>query len=194
MAAMAAIHHLWTIQDTAAWDLAQQRGELRGDGRYADPLFRPAYRWLMQQMVERIPDYDGRRYPVWAWFKPKPDLRSRGHLLPGQPGVRVEFAASEDQFLVSDFDSWHSVLFGGDYIGTSEEDEDAFYKAHKQARADGVGLEALQTKMTDSWQRIFDLDFLAQYPDWLGEATHLQATLGKVSLDQVVKVTEFVGR
>ena len=41
---------IWSLQEVGAWNLAQNRGELRADGRRAFAEFRPAYKWLIEQM------------------------------------------------------------------------------------------------------------------------------------------------
>src|ERR687892_146079 len=100
---------LWTIQHRDAWLLAEHRGVLRADGRRVWSSFRPAYRWMREQMRLRIAGTEG-RYPIWAWAHHAPDLRRGGHLEPGTPGVRVEFRAPASAVLLSDFDAWHHVL------------------------------------------------------------------------------------
>ena len=64
---------LWTIQTPLAWSLLQQHNSLSGDGRRADPFFRPAYRWLMEQMSLRTKGYTG-RFPIWFRAE-KPDFQ-----------------------------------------------------------------------------------------------------------------------
>ena len=65
---------------------------LTGDGRRVDRHLRRPYRWIRARMAERIPGTPG-GYPVWAWYRPKPDLRHVAYLPAGTPGVRVEFLA-----------------------------------------------------------------------------------------------------
>ena len=55
----------------------------------------------------------------------KPDLRSSGHLLKGERGVRIEFRVSDRLILLSDFDLWHYVLNYW-YLPESQKDDEAF--------------------------------------------------------------------
>lgn len=186
---------LWTIQNLAAWRLVEERGELRADGRrlcFED--FRPAYQWLIVQMNQRIPNYPG-CYPVWAWPE-KPDMRERAHAPAGTEIVRIQFELPRSQVLFSDFSCWHSVL-SGYYIGKSEHAEKCYEALVRSARVSDpmTGLQRrADTQLVQSWQRIFDFDFLAQYPDWFGEDLRLQATTAKVPLGAIKKVEHFVAR
>lgn len=55
-------------------------------------------------------------FPVWAWYRahgqqrPKPDLRKRDFLEPGQQGVRIELDLPDEQVPLSSFDGWPAVL------------------------------------------------------------------------------------
>lgn len=93
----------------------------------------------------------------------KPDLRSSGHLLKGERGVRIEFRVSDRLILLSDFDLWHYVLNYW-YLPESEKDAEDF-----EAELSRRGLSyystkplrnaAFHKKITESWARIFDLDW-----------------------------------
>lgn len=183
---------LWTIQQIGAWERAQEKGVLRADGRRVFREFRQPYQWLIGQMQTRLPDYRG-DYPIWAWFQYKPDLRRQAHLPPGSQGVRIEFVAPTEDILISDFSAWDDVL-SGCYCSINEEDQRAFDKELKAVRDNPDLLAALWPKIEQSWQRIFDIEFLYADKDWRGEEPILQATLGKISLDQVLKVDHFVAR
>lgn len=183
---------LWTIQAAPAWEKAQETGVLKGDGRRVDRFFKPSYEWLMNQMRERIPQYRG-GYPIWAYADPKPDLR-RPRLVQGTPGVRLEFVAEDNDVLISDFDAWHMVL-NGVYCALTEEEDEDFYQKNGLYNVWLQGDEDHQkaTQIRESWERIFDIEALASSPCWEGAQT-LQATLGRVTLDQVIQVTPFVSR
>jgi hypothetical protein len=115
---------LWTVQTREVWEEFQRKGVLRAEGRRVIPEFREAYQWLMEQMKERLPGYSG-RYPLWAWYHPKPDLRYAGLLPRGTRGVRIEFVAPVDRILLSDFDAWHAVLNKG-FLALDEAEDEAF--------------------------------------------------------------------
>src|SRR5688572_14841583 len=89
---------LWTFHEPSVWERLQQNGHLFIDLAYQDDpdfilAFLPQYDWMREQMVQRLPTYEG-HYPWWAWFRPKPDLRRWGWRLfqPGTPSVRLELA------------------------------------------------------------------------------------------------------
>ena len=75
-----------------------------------DSWFRPAYDWMVGQLEQRVKNYPRKKYPIWAWYHPKPGLRRSGHLPCGTSGVRIEFLVSSDRVLLSDFEAWHGVL------------------------------------------------------------------------------------
>lgn len=183
---------LWTIQHQSAWEKAEATGILKADGRRIEPDFRPAYRWLIEQMRQRLPDYRD-NYPVWAWAQPKPDLRRPWHLRTGTLGVRIEFAADPDQVLLSHFDAWHAVLNDW-YLSTSEADDDRHWQALQDNKNNPAELRILRAELEASWERVFDLELLASNKDWWGESEIVQATLGHVCLDQVVKIDYFTAR
>lgn len=186
---------LWTIQDLAAWQLAEERGVLRADGRRIcfPEYFRPAYQWLMEQMSQKIDNYPG-CYPVWAWPE-KPDLRWSGLAHKGTPQVRIECVLPTKSVLFSDFQSWDCVL-SNSYLALSQKDFRRFHTQleHAQKIQDQPELERLHTQIVASWQRIFDFQLLASNPYWHGEELFLQATFARLSLSTVRKVTYFIAR
>ncbi len=211
---------LWTIQAPEAWELAQQRGVLRADGRRVDPWFRYPYRWLREQMRQRVPGATG-CYPVWAWHTPKPDLRSSQYRQRGFRCVRIEFEAPPESVLLSDLEAWHAVLNGW-YLPISEGDRCEFYlraarwgmpwprvqdcleivygtnpgDALDPVRMElGLTRAAIWHEIRSSWERVFDLEALANSDYWydIGDP-QIQETIEQVTLDQVVTVDHFVAR
>jgi len=161
---------LWTIQSLGAWSRLQKDGVLRADGRRVRRKYRRAYEWLARHMDERLGCRPSERaLPLWAWYQwngatcRKPDLRSCGHMPLGDGGVRIEFEISDRRVLLSDFDLWHYVLNYW-YLPESQRDDEAFeselsrrglsfYKNKPLRHA------AFHRKITESWARIFDLDW-----------------------------------
>jgi hypothetical protein len=88
-----------------------------------DSWLRPAYDWMVGQLEQRVKNYPCNKYPIWAWYHPKPDLRLSGHLPRGTSGVRVEFLVSSDRVLLSDFEAWHAVLNCW-YLSLSDEESE----------------------------------------------------------------------
>ena len=172
---------LWTLQDVSDWEEMQKSGILqRSSGFIPDPGFADSYNWMMEQMNLRIPNYTGRS-PIWAWYQPKPDLRIYAWGIPaGEQNVRIEFHAERSTILLSDFDAWHAVLNNW-YLPTTQAEEDSLRYSEEEKR--------------ESWQHIFDLELLANSPLWGPEGTqYIQAVIEKVAIDQVVRVTPFMGR
>lgn len=105
---------VWTIQSVPAFRRLKKSGILFADGRRCWRCFRPAYRWMMAEMSERLPRYNG-RHPLWLWVRwlpesPKPDLRSTGHAWPGTRCVRLELEISAESIVQFDHDLWHIPL------------------------------------------------------------------------------------
>lgn len=79
----------------------------------------------------------------------------------------IEVELSENKVLLSDFQAWHYVL--NDYPIIDHEDE------------------IIDKEL--SWERIFDLEYLQQHPDW--GTLDLQGVTGRIYLNQVKSVREF---
>lgn len=165
----------WTIQTYKAWENAKRIGYLTGDEGYIWPEFIDAYHWMMKQMKNKIPQYSS-EYPIWLWTE-RPDLRKSGHLEKGTRGVLLKVNIASSRVLLSDFLAWHSVFYNS-YIGVYEDDEN--------------NNSMNQSLIEESWQRIFDFDFLKSHPEW-GEV-RIQGVTGKVSLNEITLVKDFIAR
>ncbi|MCX6843448.1 MAG: DUF3841 domain-containing protein [candidate division WOR-3 bacterium] len=198
---------LWTVQTAGAWSRLQKDGVLRADVRRVRREHRRAYEWLARQMEERLGCRpSAKALPLWAWFQcdgttcRKPDLRSSGHLLKGESGVRIEFKVSDRLVLLSDFDLWHYVLNYW-YLPESLKDAEDF-----EAELSRRGLSfyktkplrdrAFHAKITESWSRIFDLDWADRrrciaHPR---ARKSIQASLWELRWDQVRDVRFFRAR
>lgn len=161
---------LWTIQPIAVWDALQRDPILRVDAERARAVgnyrhWPDAYDWLRGKMRERIAGYAG-GLCWWAWFNPKPDLRSHfGRFTPSNEGpyVRLELAVDPETVLLSDFNDWHHVLNG--WFLSDDEDDDA----------------ADTTRLVASWDAIFTID----------PTQSIQATFEELRRADVVAVTTF---
>ncbi|WP_339728773.1 DUF3841 domain-containing protein [uncultured Gimesia sp.] len=181
---------LWTIQ-TEGWlaDLMSKKKKFASYTR-VDHDFKPHYKWLSQQMADRIgtnPD----RCPTFAWYKffekhRRPDLRWSGHFPRGTPGVRVELEVDQEQVLLSNFSMWHAVLNQDFLAGNKSESHE-----HEELLKAGKSTHKM---MNDSWNRIFDLKF----GDWRywGKRSEraIQACIESVSIEQIRKVDHFIAR
>ncbi|MBI4434186.1 DUF3841 domain-containing protein [Candidatus Uhrbacteria bacterium] len=181
---------LWTIQSERAWEVLQRDGVLRADGRYSDSGFRTAYRWMIAEMTKRVPGYSG-RFPLWAWHTPKPDLRHTAHVPRGQCAVRIECLLPRAEVLLSDFDGWHFVLNRLPFTWTKREDD-----AWDQRLSLPYQLlsSELRSEVERSWERAFELRRPRGSRAWLGNLDAIQATFAELRMEDVVRVTPFVGR
>jgi len=194
---------LWTIQTKETWVHAEESGvlecnELHIDvDKAIDSWFRPVYDWMVGQLEQRVKNYPCNKYPIWAWYHPKLDLRRSGHSPRGTSGVRVEFIVSSDRVLLSDFEAWHAVLNCW-YLSLSEEESDNWDK-----RCERAGIKTgwenwpppapFKEEIMRSWERIFDLKLLKTHLEWTGGET-IQACIEKIYMDEVVNVTYFKAR
>lgn len=183
---------VWTIQPAAWWRSLRTRGMLHGDGRRIYGHFRPAYRWLMRQMVIRVPGCRGRA-PIWVWQSPKPDLRHVAHLPRGEPGVRVELELPCNRVLLFDFETWHCVLNRWHLSLSWRESRewDRRIKGLDQYRT--LLPEPFESELQAAWERVFDLARLRRTKLW-GPIDKVQGVTEYVRLDEVKRVEEFIAR
>ena len=141
---------VWTIQAPEVLAALRAGNDWRADARSCDPSWAHAYRWMAAQMATRLgAPVMARQMPVWLWCqwrgaaRPRPDLRTRGHLPSGTVGVRLELELHGGRVLESDFDLWHYALNGW-YLPCSLGDERRF-----DASPDPKQIPA-------SWERMFD--------------------------------------
>lgn len=182
----------WTIQRPSWWRRLRNEGEVRGDGRRACRHFRPAYRWMMDQMGRRIPEYGG-GYPIWFWFAPKPDLRHSGHLARGDRALRIELDLPRNLVLLSDFETWHCVLNRWHLSSSSGESRAWDRKVRGLDQFRSRLPEPLESELRATWDRIFDLELVNRTRHW-GPVDHIQGIVERVLLSQVCDVREFVAR
>jgi hypothetical protein len=172
---------LWTIQHPAVWEVLRERGVYRVDGRRVWKEFRPAYRWLIVQMKERLPGYSG-RYPIWAWHTPKPDMREVGHYPPGKPCARLTLEIPDEEapsrVLLSGFDAWGWHVLNNWYLYLSDEEYEWWDRLAPERFREGLSPH-LQEMVHRSWERIFDLELLdraAREDEEACSPLHVQAT------------------
>ncbi|MEW4370546.1 DUF3841 domain-containing protein [Paenibacillus kandeliae] len=162
----------WTVQSLEAWDAAQRSGFLHGHPEHI--MFMKPYHWMMSQMGQRLPGYDG-SYPVWVWPQ-QPDLQELHHYTGRQQCVCLTLRLQPEDVLLSDFEEWHAVL--NDTFNARNHREWQRYRA-------GYGMISKE----QSWQRIFDTErpdneSLTGQSGW----RQLQGVTGAVPLEQVIRV------
>ena len=198
---------LWTTTTTTTWKELNRRGVLVTNPKHSEVYkhSKSAYQWMAGQMESRIgpPPRNG-ILPFWAWHRwdgehrPKPDLRSGGHLPPGEKGVRIEFEKDPKEVLLSDFVLWHHVLNYW-YLPKSQRDSDRFDNDLEKR-----GLSFYKTKpLTDeryhnrierSWERIFDLEWENSWVTGPKSEKAIQATFWSFHLSEVRRIKEFTAR
>lgn len=181
----------------AAYERLMEKGWIGGDGRRIWETFRRPYRWLIEQMKERLgPSTTNSDYPVWCWHRhevkrPKPDLRSSGHFMSGTKAYRLELLVEKTKILLSDFEAWHFVLMNA-YCPTRLDVEYTEEEREWEQEVESLGLhphhdslpEHLEKQKRDSWQRIFNIQ----------PTSIVQGTLWKIEASQIVDVTPFTSR
>ncbi len=182
----------WSIQNAGCWELFQKRGFLRADARRIPRYFRPAYRWLIDQMRQRVPGYSG-GVPVWFWHSPKPDLRKSGHLPSGMPGARIELELPRERVLLLDFETWHCVLNHWHLSGSWRESREWDRKTKGFGPNWNPLPSPLEAELQSTWQRVFDFGLLKRARLW-GPIDRIQGVTEYVRLEEVRSVTAFTSR
>lgn len=186
---------LWTIQPVEVYEQILKRGYYVCDGRKTDKHFRERYKWLCQQMKEKIGKPPKNvSYPVWAWHtrnfkRKKPDLRSSEYGYSGTKMVCLEIDIPDNEVLLSDFDAWHCVLNKW-YLNTECWDEETFDKDH--AWLDSLLPEERKKVIEKSWQGIFNLE--PKETDWCARGKWIQATFWILKKEYIKKVQFFTVR
>jgi hypothetical protein len=185
---------IWTIQTAAAWDYLNEHGRLQATRQHQSGDWPEAYEWMHDQLTERVgapPHPDAA--PLWGWYQwaseaqKRPDLRAvRHYWKPLGQYVLIECELPDAAVMLSDFDAWHIIL-NNQYVSISDEDEETYLAARRQydlQPSEGLA-EHLRTAFYRSWERIIDMDALAE-PDWHAmEKKSIQACFWKLDLDQV---------
>lgn len=186
--------HLWTIQPLAVWDRLQRDKVLHTDPDCINPVYLRAYEWIRNQMSARVKEYYG-HFPWWAWYRPKPDLRGHSRSsLPGDRQVRLHLAVPHERVLLSDYMSWHTVL-NARFLAVSEAEDQAWVEELVQNGIDRFVWplpEPWLSRVVASWERVFDLDVLADGGYW--PVSTIQASFESLCLEHVVEVTTFMTR
>lgn len=197
---------LWTIQPIEWYHKLQKDKILFAEKSLIniDMSFMLAYQWMQQQMLQRIGKPPKPNcYPIWAWYqynsakKQRPDLRGSGHLEKGAKGVRIEFNKSRDDVLLSDFQLWHHPLNYW-HIADTEQEDQIFDNFLLQNNVKWGDIESytlpIKEKIEASWVKIFDMNYAPEYSASPFERKSIQATFWSLSIDEIVKVDEFIAR
>lgn len=157
---------LWTFQGIEIYDQMMREGitycskPTMGDNEN----FMYCYRWMAQQMRERIgePPLSNIEFPMWAWYqyhsrkKRKPTLSCWD--IPQGKSVFMEIELPSEQVLLSDFSMWHSPL----NFTPVKDFKRIWKKMEQQDKLAGKMLDffdyplELQQEIADSWTDVFD--------------------------------------
>ncbi|MEH6945319.1 DUF3841 domain-containing protein, partial [Bacillus sp. JJ722] len=100
---------VYTVQHHEAYKEMRENGYYQGSEKYADKFLKDNYKYMMEQMKERLPNYDGTTYPVWVW-KRRVKRNEKSLLMKGTKGVILTLDIPDEDILWSDFEGWHFIL------------------------------------------------------------------------------------
>jgi hypothetical protein len=173
----------WTIQPLTIMQDIEQYGTFRCDPSRSFNLsktnsLKPAYRWLMREMRERIGAApEGVVYPIWAWHTwegehKAPDPDSAAFLQRTEDKVYLTLDLPEDHAILTDYEKWQSVMMNTFlFWGRTEEEVQ-----QQIDEADSLEGEVLETAMQKSWQNVFQL----------ADAHYIQATFWEIRREYIV--------
>lgn len=175
---------VWTRQPWNVWLYLKKHGIFYADesksrflywnGKLMEKRFLDAYRWMDQQIKERISlPPKGVTTPIWCWYtQEEPGEINRTIEFPNQ--VWLELEIPKERILLSSFDLWHCVL-GNFPIYEETEDYDEKYVNDIDKLP-----EAEQRQLIEqSWEKIFDVK---------DDDKWLQGCMWELKYDDVVKV------
>lgn len=174
----------------------QDQGHLFANPDFIDrEAYRPAYRWMAQQMEKRLraPLPGCPVWPMWAW------IRHEGFEVPLPHERRDEFLVVSAKFqpqdiLLSDHDSWHHPL-NNYYLAdrraglvASDQEFGAFYDEIEKAGCPEWMErypDQVQARIEASWERIFDVAH---------DDPVVQGTYFSISVENVVSIRPWDSR
>ncbi len=195
---------LWTIQGIEIYEQLQRAGvayctkPVWAD----DEKFMKAYRWMVDQMRQRIgePPIKGIEYPMWAWYqynsaKSNKPPRSPLNIQEGLSAY-MEIEIPDNEVLLSGFMNWHNVLNQWpltNWKRINKKTDLLEKEAGKSLDFDDYTVE-IQKEIEKSWEAIFDLD---RRDEEVGR-THkrncsIQATFWMLKPENIISV-EFLER
>lgn len=159
---------LWTIQGIEIYEQMQRDGVAfcTKPEWSDDEKFMKAYRWMVEQMKQRIgePPINDIKYPIWAWYQYKSakSKKTPRSYLDIQEGVSayMEIEIPDNEVLLSDFMNWHNVLSQiplTDWKKINKKTDLLEKEAGKSLRFEDYPAE-IQKEIEKSWEALFDLD------------------------------------
>lgn len=128
----------YTVQSIEFWENNKnnkylKNKYLKNDYNYVYEDMALQYKWMYNQMKNRLEEVD--ESMIWVWPK-RPDLRLSGYSARGDECVLLQLELHESQVLLSDFEMWHLPLMN--MVVTKYDDENI--------------------EKEKSWERVFDFD------------------------------------
>lgn len=159
---------LWTIQGIEIYEQMQRDGVAfcTKPEWSDDEKFMKAYRWMVEQMKQRIgePPINDIKYPIWAWcqYKSAKSKKPPRSYLDIQEGLSayMEIEIPDNEVLLSDFMNWHNVLSQiplTDWKKINKKTDLLEKEAGKSLRFKDYPVE-IQKEIEKTWDAIFDLN------------------------------------
>ncbi|WP_071395090.1 DUF3841 domain-containing protein [Bacillus tuaregi] len=173
---------VYSVQKLAAYKLMREQGYLEGNIEFS--MFPEEYKWMMEQIEKRLPDYNGQEAPIWVWER-QVNRNERSLLPKGTKGVILKLDIPEKDILWSSFEEWHTILNNSPITFDMIEWEE-FEKREFPIK-----------DVRETWERLFDMDWLASRPkEWAGNIQEqwLQGATTRITMEQIIKVERFIAK
>ncbi len=156
-----------------------------------------AYEWMKNQMLKR--GIECHENLIWCWhsFNGYQNIDKRLKCMKNfakKPFIGLELELNSSRALLSDFDAWHYVLNYW-HLGSEEESEEIEkvynYFKNKPEKSYHLIDNGNHHKIVKSWELIFNLEACQKL---LGIDKHdcsIQATIGKINKEDIIKVHYF---
>lgn len=122
-------------------------------------IFNRAYKWMIQEMENRIIPFEHHTYPIWAWYNRKNinEIIEESIFEDNIGYILIELEIPDNEVCLSDFDMWHTIL-NNSFCEIAA--NDSLYKKYKDMKYNiPISIE-LKEK---SWKRIFDIHTEMEY-------------------------------
>lgn len=193
---------LYTIQEAEYFKKYQIDNSILDGSVLEFEDFKPKYQWLIKQLNSKNKSFKKNKYPIWAW-KDRPDLREyRSHYSKSKKYVLVTLDVPESEIIFSGLNFWHFVL-NGSFLSTNCKEDEAFDKKYNvqyynywlgqiEVKEEHKTVtkkmsKEMKTEIENSWQKIFDLNFLQKHKDYL------QANIPSIKPEYIKKIVEYQG-
>lgn len=173
---------VYTVQSLTTYKLMREQGSLKGNIKLA--MFPEEYRWMMEQMEKRLPNYTSEEAPIWVWER-RVNRNERALLPKGTKGVILKLDIPRENILWSSFEDWHSIL-NNSPLTFDEMEWEEFEKR-------GFLIQDVK----ETWVRLFDIDWLSSRPkEWAGNFKNhwMQGVTPRITMEQIVKVERFIAK